>query len=165
MERQGHCPLAPKSDWCVPWSFQSSCTQNMDPYSRVEEEDTSYRKEMLPKTSSHLLQRSCYEWRSEEHYQAFYWAVWRSYQHCEKIQIEMVWAHNKINRTCKDNLTGRGPRRENKRQTEKEMGRQYIRMDRITVGWSPLKGWGQRAMEKSSCPVILDAPTVIQTTG
>ena len=37
--------------------------------------------------------------------------------------IEMVWAHNKINRTCKDDSTGHGTRREKERQTEKEMGR------------------------------------------
>ena len=37
--------------------------------------------------------------------------------------IEMVWAHNKINRTCKDNPTGHGTRREKERQTEKEVGR------------------------------------------
>ena len=41
---------------------------NMDPCSRVKEEDTSYRNEMLPKTSGHLLQRSCNKRRSEEHY-------------------------------------------------------------------------------------------------
>ena len=37
--------------------------------------------------------------------------------------IEMVWAHNKINRTCKDDPTGHSTRREKERQTEKEMGR------------------------------------------
>ena len=46
----------------------------------------------------------------------------------------MVWGHNKINTTCKDDPTGHGSRREKERQTEKEMGRQYIRMYRIRVG-------------------------------
>ena len=36
----------------------------------------------------------------------------------------MVWARNKINRTCKDDPTGHCTRREKERQTEKEMGRQ-----------------------------------------
>ena len=62
------------------------------------------------------------------------------YHHCEKTQIEMVWAHNKINRTCKDDPSGRGTRREEERQTEKEMGKYYIGMDRIRVGRSPSKG-------------------------
>ena len=52
-----------------------------------------------------------------------------------------------------------------RKQTEKEMGRQHTRMDRIRVEWNPSKGWGQRGMEKSGCPIILDAPKVIQTTG
>ena len=46
--------------------------RNMVPYSRIREEDTSYRDEMFPKTFGHLLQGSCYEWRSEEHCQAYY---------------------------------------------------------------------------------------------
>ena len=37
------------------------------------------------------------------------------YHHCEKTQIEMVWAHNKISRTCKDDPTGHGIRREKER--------------------------------------------------
>ena len=40
-----------------------------------------------------------------------------------KTQIEMVWAHSKINTTCKYDPTGHGTRREKERQTEKEMGR------------------------------------------
>ena len=40
----------------------------------------------------------------------------------KKTQNEMIWAHNKINRTGKDDTTGHGARREKERQTEKEMG-------------------------------------------
>ena len=44
----------------------------------------------------------------------------RSYHIREETQIEMARAHNKINRTCKDDPTGHGTRRgENERQTEK----------------------------------------------
>ena len=35
----------------------------------------------------------------------------------------MVRAHNKIKRTCKDDPTGHGTRREKETQAEKEMGR------------------------------------------
>ena len=49
-------------------------------------------------------------------------------------KTEMVWAQNKINRTCKDDPTGHCTRREKERQTEKEMGRQRNGMDRIKVG-------------------------------
>ena len=51
-----------------------------------------------------------------------------------KTQTEMVWAHNKINRTSKDGPTGHCTRREKERQTEKEMGRQRNGMDRFKVG-------------------------------
>ena len=106
-KRQEHCPqLQNQNDAFLGLLNLPVRMRNMDPYSRVREEDTSYRNEMLPKTFGHLLQRSCYEWRSEEHYLAGYWAVWRSYPHCEKTRNEMVWAHTKINRSCKDDLIG-----------------------------------------------------------
>ena len=38
---------------------------------------------------------------------------------CEEMQVEMVWVHNKINRTCKDDPTRHGTGRENERQIKK----------------------------------------------
>ena len=58
----------------------------------------------------------------------------------KKTQTEMVWAHNKINRTCKDDPAGHCTKREKERQTEKEMGRQRNGMDRFKAGQSPSKG-------------------------
>ena len=49
-------------------------------------------------------------------------------------QIELVWVLKKINITSKGDPTGHGTRREKERQTEKEIGGSYIRMDRIRVG-------------------------------
>ena len=83
----------------------------------------------------------------------------------KKTQTEMVWAHNKINRTCKDDPTGPCTRRQKERQTEKEMGRQHNGMDRFKVGWIPSKGLKQSRMETSGCPIILGAPTVNKTKG
>ena len=57
------------------------------------------------------------------------------------LQGTVQGGQNKIDRTCKDDPTGHCTRREKERQTEKEMGRQHNRMDRIKVGWSPSKGW------------------------
>ena len=59
----------------------------------------------------------------------------RSYHHYEKTQIEMVWAHDKVNRTCKDDPTGHDTRRERERQTEKEMGRQHTDRKGRDQGW------------------------------
>ena len=112
---------------------------------------------MLPKTLGYLLQRSRYKWESGEQNQTSHWALWRSSHHCEETKTEMVWAQNKINRTCKDDPTGHCTRREKERQTEKEMGRQHNGVDRIKVGWSPSKGRKQRRMENSGCPIILGA--------
>ena len=54
--------------------------------------------------------------------------------HCDKTPIEMVWAHKKIKRICKDDPTRHGTRREKERETEKGIGRQHTRMDRFRVG-------------------------------
>ena len=54
-----------------------------------------------------------------------------SYRDYENTKIEI---HNKIKRTCKDDPSGHGTRREKERQTEKEMARQLFGMGRFKVG-------------------------------
>ena len=62
MERQEHYPhLQNQNDWLLGHLNLPVRMPNMDPYCRVREEDTSYRNEMLPKASRHLLQGSCQE--------------------------------------------------------------------------------------------------------
>ena len=46
----------------------------------------------------------------------------------------VVWAHNKINKTCKDDPTRHGTRREKQRQTEEEIRRQHSGMDTFKLG-------------------------------
>ena len=43
----------------------------------------------------------------------------------------MVWAHNKINKTCKDDPTGHRTKREKERQTEKDTGRKLTGIGRL----------------------------------
>ena len=135
MERQEHCTkFQNQTDAILGHLNFPVRLRDMDPHSRVREKDTNYRNEMLSKTLGHLLQRSCYKWGSGEQNQTSHWALWRSSHHCEETKTEMVWAQNKINRTCKDDPTGHCTRREKKRQTEKEMGRQRNGMDRLKLG-------------------------------
>ena len=112
MERQEHCTqFQNQTDAILGHLNFLLRLWDMDPHSRVREKDTNYRNETLSKTFGHLLQRSCYKWGSEEQNQASHWALRRSSHHCEETQTEMVWAHNKINRTCKDDPTGHCTRR------------------------------------------------------
>ena len=95
----------------------------MDPYSRVREEDTSYRNETLPKTFGHLLQDHVTNEvvrNTIRHGIGPYEDLITSLR---KLKIEMTWSHHKINRTCKDDPTGHGTWRKKERQTEKETGR------------------------------------------
>ena len=61
-ESQEHCPQLQNQNDAFFGHFNLPVRlQNMDPHSRVREQDTSYRNEMLSKTSGHLLHGSCYE--------------------------------------------------------------------------------------------------------
>ena len=78
-----------------------------------------------------------------------------------KKEIEMVWVHNKVNRTCKDVPTGHGTRREKKGGG----GRQKKRWEDNVSEWTGLK-YGEENREgwsKVIARFILDAPTVIET--
>ena len=56
------------------------------------------------------------------------------YHHCEKTHIEMVLAHNKINKTCKMILQGmvQGGKRKGRQKKRSEANTRI--MDRIRVG-------------------------------
>ena len=61
----------------------------------------------------------------------------------------MVWVHDKINRSCKDDPIGHGTRREKERQTEKRDGKIISEWTGLGLGEALRKaGWGQRGMEK-----------------
>ena len=62
MERQEHFPQLQNHNDAILGHFNLPVrVRNMEPYSRVREEDTSYRDNMLPKTFEHLLYGACYE--------------------------------------------------------------------------------------------------------
>ena len=62
MERQEHClQLQNQNDAFLGHFNLLVRLQNMDHHSRGREKDTSYRNEMLLKTSGYLLEGSCYE--------------------------------------------------------------------------------------------------------
>ena len=50
------------------------------------------------------------------------------------MQIEMVWAHNKVNRTCKDDPTGHCTRREEVKTDRKRHGK-LIYQNGPDYGW------------------------------
>ena len=131
MERQEHCTqFQNQTDAILGHLNFPVRLWNMDPHSRIREKDTNYRNEMLPKTLGHLLQRPRYKWESGEQNQTSHWALWRSSHHCEETKTEMVWAQNKINRTCKDDPSGHCTRRRGRQKKRWE--------DNITV-WTGLK--------------------------
>jgi len=71
----------------------------------------------------------------------------------------MVRACVVIQRTCQDHPAGHCTRREKERQTEEEMGRQYLRLDRPDLRQLAASCRGQRPMEEDHPGVISGAST------
>ena len=133
MERQEHCTQFPNQVDTFLGHFNFPvCLWDMDPYSRVREKDTNYRNEMLSKTFGHLLQRSCYNWGSEEQNQASHWAKWRSPHHCEETQKRWYGHITRSTGLAKMILWGtvQGGRRR---------GRQKMRWEDNVTEWTGLK--------------------------
>ena len=62
-------------------------------------------------------------------------------------------------------LQGNSSRRETKRQTEKTMGRQHLRVDWPRLEYTPTESQEPRGVEEAGCKIYSGAPTVSQTTG
>ena len=135
-----------KKCWTQPSNSDASCSSSgfllrylqrctshrllvLDTDSRHREKDTDHEDEMPQKAPRHHLQRPRLHRGGAKQNSASHWAPRRPLGHNKATQTEMVRARNKIYRACQDNPAGHSARREKKRQTEKEMGRQHPGMD------------------------------------
>ena len=79
---------------------------------------------------------------------------------CTSNKIEMLWAHNKINRTCKNDPTGHGTRKHGQKKRWQDNISEWTGLE---LGEALQKAEDRE--EWRICPVIFDAQTVIQTRG
>ena len=68
-------------------------------------------------------------------------------------------------RSGQNHLPRHSERGKKRRQTEKEVGRQYQEMDTSGVGQVPEGSGEQGKMEETGCEVILGAPTTLAVKG
>ena len=68
-------------------------------------------------------------------------------------------------RSGQNHLARHSEREKKTRQTEKEVGRQHLGMDRPGVRQAPEGSGEQRRMEETGCQIICGAPTTLAVKG
>ena len=131
----------------------------MDPHSRAPKKNTSHENEVLPKDTTHLIQRSCYQRGSpcqdpahngnevlpqdtmhriqRPCYQrgspcqdpAGNWTTRRPPDHCKETQTAVVWSCFPFIRSGQNHFARHSERGKKTRRTKEEVGRQHQGMD------------------------------------
>ena len=83
----------------------------------------------------------------------------------QETQTKVVWPRLKVFRLSKDDPAGHSKMKEKKRQTEKEVGRQYLEVDRDGLCQLNLGSLKQDKVERDCCAVICGAPKTFQGYG
>ena len=134
-------------------------------YSRAPKKNTSHGNEMLPKDTTHLIQRPCYQRGSPCHHPAGNWTTWRSPDDRKKTQTAVVWSCFPFIRTGQNHLARHSERGKKTRQTKEAVGRQHQGMDRPGVGQVSEGSFEPGKMEKTGCKIICGAPTTLAVKG
>ena len=136
----------------------------MDPHSRAPKRNTSHGNEVLPQDTTHLIQRPCYQRRSQCQDPAGNWTTRRSDDRKE-TQTAVVWSFFPFIRSGQNHLARHSERWKKARQTEEKVGRQHQGMDSPGVRQVPEGCGEQEKMEKTGCKIICGAPTTLVVKG
>ena len=93
----------------------------MDPHSRAPTKNTSHGNETLPKYTTHLVKRPCYQRGSACQDPAGNWTTRRPLDHRKKMQTAEVWSCLQFIRSGQNHLVRHSERRKKARQTEEEV--------------------------------------------
>ena len=141
------------------------CLWIMDPRSRGPRKNTSHGNQVLPRDTTHLTQRPCYQWGSPCQDPTGNWTTWRPPDNHKKRQTAVVWSCFPFLRSGQNHLARHNERGKKTRQTEEEVGRQHKGMDGPGV-WQVLEGNGEQGkIEKTGCKIICGAPTTLAVEG
>ena len=144
--------------------FLPVCLWIMDPHSRAPKENISHGNEVLLQDSTHLIQRPCYQ-RGSPCQDPAGKQTTRRPDHCKKTQTAVVWSYLLFIRSGQNHLARRSERGKKTRQTEEEVGRQHLGIDKPGVCQVPEGSGEQRQIEESGCEIICGAPTTIAVEG
>ena len=121
---------------------------NHGPSSRASKKNTSHGKEVLPQDTTHFIQRPCFQRGNPCQDPAGNRTTRKLPDHCKETQSAVVWTCLPFIRSDQNHLV-RHSEREEKRQTEEEVGRQHQEMDRPGVRQVPEGSGEQGKMEKN----------------
>ena len=130
------------------------CLWIMDPCSRAPRKNTSHGSEELPQDTMHLIQRPCYQQGSSCQDPAGNRTTWRLPDHGKETQTAVVWSCLLYIRSGQSHLARHSERGKKTRQTEEEVGRQHLGMDRPGVHQVPEGSGEQGKMEETGCVII-----------
>ena len=141
------------------------CLWIMDPHSRAPKKNTSHGNEVLPRDTTHLIQRPCYQRGSPCQDPAGNRTTWRPPDHCKETQTTVVWSCFSFISSGQNYLARHSERGKKTRQTEKEVGRQHQGIDRPGVRQVTEGGGEQGKMEEIGCEIICGTPTTLAIEG
>ena len=137
----------------------------MDPHSRSPKKNTSHGNEVLPRDTTHLKQRPCYQRESPCQDPADNWTTRRPPDDRKETQTAVVWSCLPFIRSGQNHLARHSERGKKTKRTKEEVGREHQGMDRLGVRQAP-EGSGERGkMEKTGCKIICGAPTTLAVKG
>ena len=111
------------------------CLWIWGPHSRAPEKNTtitSHGNEVLPQDTKHLIQRPCYQWESPSQDPAGNQTTQRL-DHRKEVQTAVVRTCLLFIRFGQNHLARHSKRGKKTRQTEEEVGRHHLGMDRPGV--------------------------------
>ena len=133
----------------------------MDPHSRAPKKNTSHGNEVLLQDTTHLIQRPCYQRESPCQDPVGNWTTQRPPDHRKETQTAMEWPRFPFIRSGQNHLARHGENGKKTRQTEEQVERQHLGMDRPGVQQVPEGSGEQAKMEKTGCKIICGAPTTL----
>ena len=137
----------------------------MDPHSRASKKSTSQGNEMLPKDTTHCIQRPRYQRGSPCQDPAGNLTTRRPTDHRKEKQTAVVWTCLPFIKSGKNHLARHSERGKKTSQTEEAVGRQHQGMDRPGLCRVPGGSEELRKMEETGCEATRGSPTTPVVKG
>ena len=137
----------------------------MDPHSRAPKKNTSHRNEVLPKDTTHLKQRSCYQRGNPCKDPTGSRTTRRPPDRRKETQTAVVWTCLLFIRSGRNHLAKHSERGKETRQTKEVVGKQNQGMDRPGVRQVQEGSGEQGKMEETGFEIICGASTTLAVKG
>ena len=136
----------------------------MDPHSRAPKKNTNHGNEVLPKDTTHIIHRPCYQRGSPCQDPTGNWTTQRPPDHRKETQTAVVWSCHPFIRSGHNHLAQHSEKGKKTKQTEEEVGR-HQGINKPGVRQVPEGSGEQGKMEETGCKIICGAPITFVVKG